>query len=694
MDSSNAVSADVHIGFWTNWSRGPINGGTLTLVRADANILIAFVAFFIAWVGTSLWRIICFGLHYALSDSRPRDGLYQQQQAILRNASEPEAGLRLAALLWFAWRKRATRAFWRLLLIFMVALACIALATVASVFSTHVANIGDEVLLKGSRCTALGTQANFDPARRQDFIPMYALERGRQVENAANYARRCYGENSQKAECAGFLVQKFPMTVTKNASCPFESSICKTQDKNLILDSGLLDSHAHFGINSPPEDRFQYRRVLHCAPLVTEGHKQRAPDAGVPGQNVTLYTYEDTPLSEFTYMWQDVARQRIDYDMGVVSAFFTGGNFTSRGSQFRPSRELTMGKTDAEIMLFFLSTNAASFTNATQDPWYEAEEITSLGGFIDLQTGEKFFQNVTEYRQKEPASPVGCRLQDQFCNPNKPAESACSPLGTIYDPVDRAYDVFDNDTSPSGLLERLGWFTWILADSVSFHQIPRTLRSCSLLARYQLGSNGQQPPIPATQWMTDLTYWFQINMAMLQAAPVITATGPTIPEHADLFNVPPDPAVPVQGAMCGSQLIQSKDHASFSTLGLILVFTLGFVIILTSYILDPIMTCLQRKHNIAKYQRLEWSTNGFLQLQRLAYEEVGQGSWEGADGDVPVTKKGDVLSGLDLEDEKRPIIGGRRVVRVDTLRSWEEAELKEIKSKESYRSVERPKSMQ
>jgi hypothetical protein len=44
-----------------------------------------------------------------------------------------------------------------------------------------------------------------------------------------------------------------------------------------------------------------------------------------------------------------------------------------------------------------------------------------------------------------------------------------------------------------------------------------------------------------------------------------------------------------------------------------------------------------------------------------------------------------------VTDEKRPVVGGRRVMRVDTLRSWEGADLKEIKTKESYRS-ERPRS--
>ncbi len=68
------------------------------------------------------------------------------------------------------------------------------------------------------------------------------------------------------------------------------------------------------------------------------------------------------------------------------------------------------------------------------------------------------------------------------------------------------------------------------------------------------------------------------------------------------------------------------------------------------------MTCLQRRHGIAEYQRLEWSTNGIFGLQRLAYEEIGQGTWSKADSDVPVTRMGEMLAGLDIRDKKHPML--------------------------------------
>lgn len=39
----------IYTGPWINWSRGPVYGASLTLSRADANLLIAFVSTFVAW---------------------------------------------------------------------------------------------------------------------------------------------------------------------------------------------------------------------------------------------------------------------------------------------------------------------------------------------------------------------------------------------------------------------------------------------------------------------------------------------------------------------------------------------------------------------------------------------------------------------------------------------------------------------
>ncbi len=53
MDSAEAFPQRVYTGVWTNWSRGKMMGSTLTLTRTDANVFIAFLAFFVT-LGKSL----------------------------------------------------------------------------------------------------------------------------------------------------------------------------------------------------------------------------------------------------------------------------------------------------------------------------------------------------------------------------------------------------------------------------------------------------------------------------------------------------------------------------------------------------------------------------------------------------------------------------------------------------------------
>jgi hypothetical protein len=83
------------------------------------------------------------------------------------------------------------------------------------------------------------------------------------VQQAANYAQECYGANSSGlVECNTFVQRTLAAVITQNASCPFTDSICKSTTDNIMLDSGLMDSHHDFGFNSPPDQRFQYRRVM------------------------------------------------------------------------------------------------------------------------------------------------------------------------------------------------------------------------------------------------------------------------------------------------------------------------------------------------------------------------------------------------------------------------------------------------
>lgn len=53
-----------------------------------------------------------------------------------------------------------------------------------------------------------------------------------------------------------------------------------------------------------------------------------------------------------------------------------------------------------------------------------------------------------------------------------------------------------------------------------------------------------------------------------------------------------------------------------------------------------------RKSKRGGYRYLEWTSNGTLQLQRLAYQGIKSGKWSGYTDDVPMTDSGALLGDL------------------------------------------------
>ena len=79
------ASAYVFQGVWTNWSKKGVLGVTLTLSPANAAVLVAILALFVQMTGSQLWTVIQFTFHQHRASEVPKDALYHQQQAVLRN---------------------------------------------------------------------------------------------------------------------------------------------------------------------------------------------------------------------------------------------------------------------------------------------------------------------------------------------------------------------------------------------------------------------------------------------------------------------------------------------------------------------------------------------------------------------------------------------------------------------------------
>ncbi|KAI1410020.1 hypothetical protein F5Y13DRAFT_202643 [Hypoxylon sp. FL1857] len=158
--SNASTPFSIHTGVWTNWSRGRVLGATLTLHRWDADLLIAFTASFIAFIGPHFWRIVCFIIHRRHSSAKARDTFHCQHQVILRNSTTAGSGLWESTKLFWTWPHTEKLRYSHILLTISTALGCVAAFTIAGGLSSRIStSVGNEVLIESTNC---GINSNKD----------------------------------------------------------------------------------------------------------------------------------------------------------------------------------------------------------------------------------------------------------------------------------------------------------------------------------------------------------------------------------------------------------------------------------------------------------------------------------------------------------------------------------------------------
>lgn len=296
---------DVYLGFWTNWSQNIFRGATLTVTRSYAGVLIAFLAIFVGIAGNSFWRIACFIFHSRSSSKEPQDALYHQRQAIFRNSTTAQDAAWSLACAMRAWSRpsRTTHPYRRLFPAATSAVIICVSFTIAGLFSSNVTSkTSNEVLIRSNTCGYI----DYGRLDVHDTLTHY-MPYSTQNQNAfMNYAMQCYQDTFRSARpetCQIYVKPRLPIKRTTNASCPFAEEICQNRNSNLLLDSGFLNSHDDLGINMPLEDRFLFRMVHQCAPIVSDGFsKIYQPSDSSPLPLMRYYYGEINPLpTDSTY---------------------------------------------------------------------------------------------------------------------------------------------------------------------------------------------------------------------------------------------------------------------------------------------------------------------------------------------------------------------------------------------------------
>ncbi|KAF2629796.1 hypothetical protein BU25DRAFT_274351 [Macroventuria anomochaeta] len=622
-----SLDEDIYLGFWINRSFDSVRGATLTLDRNRGGLLIAFLALFVSTSGRSLWKITRCVLHFVYSSDRHSEGVYHQRQAILRNTPLAlDAAVELI-LAFRAWHRRGTSLFRKLLLPTLLALTLAVSFIFAGIFSSRVSNSSaNEILLVGRDCNE--DLPKMDDRESQQYITPFLNRKA--AENLA-YASQCYqtGDADRPDSCKVMTTPALPYKFDGNASCPFAADMCKQPFGNMVLDTGTLDSYTHFGLNTGPHVTVQVKE--HCAPLVTNGFSNSSVDPDRSFVNFTRYYYGGGWYN-YTFEIANNATSHTSDSTGDYEVYPEDHVYLD--APFIPQLQVATARTS----LYFLVPSGVAYMNRTDDPWFSATTTSDRAG--------------TWYIPDEPAAVLGCVSERTFCNPELPAPEGCLDLYVSGEASFRR--VFPNPQDRMSLRPlSIVLQTYGAGGMQSFF----TARSVpTLLARQTLFPYNprynytaiQTKVLPSNQWQKEMEYVGQATLAAMQHSIVDYARGSWLGGGTLCEGEP-------CRRTCYSQKARSSKHYSFSVLGVGIILVVGGFLMLAAMLLEPIFAGLfklpwfQRNHKL-RYAYAEWQTGSTLQLQRLAHESLGVGTWSNTTGTVPVTRSEEKLATLDISD--------------------------------------------
>ncbi|KAL8739322.1 MAG: hypothetical protein Q9181_000053 [Wetmoreana brouardii] len=577
------TASQIYTGPWINWSRGFVLGSTITLSQRNGSLLTAFLGIFVTAAGTACWRILSFLIHQHQAKDLLNDAIHHQQQVILRNSGTPgEAAWQMTQLAWH-WRKIANKpkSILRSLPLVILAVCNIVLFAIAGVFSAEVTKaVGNETLIRSPAC---GFQL---PNSTRPDLPVFQSIAGANAMDANDtlaasaYSRACYGNTQSSSQCYQYPRSYISWTNRTDVPCPFGDNICKDIG-GFEMDSGLIDSHETLGINSRTSDRLQYRKLTTCSVLRTKE-----------------YAYE----YNFTGSGTEI-EHLIRYNYGTIVN--DNDNYT-----FEYNTNDIVGH------------NAYALTSPVLDPLFKAT--------IPYNMTDSEGKNTTMYTPDHWVGVLACADQFQFRNP---ANGKFTPL-TSNSFMPEEFSKLELNKVQHATAESMYYTVQTANMYYSVHsQGANSLRASVTLG----GSDFIQIGLPDNQWMIEVAGMFSLSLAKVQQQIVAYATGPTY-LHEGLTFVKGDKD------LCRRQKIRgASGFLSFSVLGVSIILVFGGLLILTASGLDTFVGFIRSKLDWEDHKRLQWTLDEKMQLQRLAFEEAGQGRWSGGTDAVPTTSKDELL---------------------------------------------------
>ena len=617
-------AAYIFEGIWTDWTKGSVQGLTLTLCPTSATFLTNSLALFVTLAGGQLWTILRFTLHQLQTSHQSGNPnvSHNQQQVVLRNATTDLATARLMWIVMWRSRRDANRPSSRAVLIALFAILHATLFMAAGTFSNKFimtagsATAPSLVLSRSKHCgtfneTYYETVAEgLNTSSKENLLlsAQFYEKTNQDVELSLAYARECYMQQPtyyMSSTCNTLKKPKFEWT-NHTGPCPFPSQMCHKDSETIVFDTGTIDSLNDLGINAKHEDRLSYRRITTCAVLNDTGRVKGwngsvDPSTNTNSQEIARAYYGPSLYqgTEWTYSYSNFGSFYTEFTPQATVAYQVTAQFADL--DFTPIPALR--KDSADLFLVFLSYNGRYF-DEIHDPWFSAHQL-------HLEDTHAAFAR-TQYSRDTAISTLSCTEQHQFCT----STGICTPFSG-FDQVQ------NNNTFKSGLASNQNvTFDRMLrsVDTSSIYNIINGLGKSStpLLANNETitSTSFLSLHLPDHQWKLELTNLHAIAMSQLQHNIVRWGTGQIAAEPqlgGGLYLMPP--ATEPDSWFCRNLMIPSTVYQSFSVIAITLIIVFGTLVIVISMTIESMAGCIQKRFTKGPAPLNDWNHDDMLRLE-------------------------------------------------------------------------------
>lgn len=378
------------------------------------------------------------------------------------------------------------------------------------------------------------------------------------------------------------------------------------------MDTGMIDSFLHLGINARARDRIQYRRVTACSVINGTDYTSQWAKSGAGlqlssssdtafasyGHSITEntnWTYSSTNIPTFEASVLTISSSQYQLNTQIAYSKYS----PAQDSSFVPISKLKI--TDADVSLMFL-TFLGTHKTPIDDPWYSSHKhFTEAASTTEASSSEAF------YVIDQPISTLACSEKHQFCT-----SVGCTPL-LGYHEVQQNFMASQRPTANQNVT--LGRIMGAISTS-KLSDVTSALSSAALTANnLTLVEGVDTSTLPDDQWVLEVTYWHSIALAQLQRNMLEYATG-QIAAQLEYF-VPPE--TQAEKWICQNLIIDSDIFQSYSIMTLALIFLCGSMVMSLGLYIETVVSWIQRRFDRGARGREMWEDHYLLgpQLWRL-----------------------------------------------------------------------------